>query len=129
MKERKSPKFGPIPRFIAKDCLRRGEVINTVMQCVVPRGDSRIALVYWLIYRGKGKQPWRWRLYARNGLVIGASSEAYRRRGGAVENAALLGCPIYQALKDRGVWTTGSETVWDWGIAGEPGEIEWMGAR
>lgn len=129
MREHNPPRFGPIPRFIAKDCLRRGDIINTVMRCVVPKGDSRIALVYWLIYRGKGKQPWRWRLYSRNGLVIGASSEAYTRRRGAVENASLLGCPVYQVEMIRGVWTTGSELVWEWGVAGEPVEIRWMGAR
>ena len=121
----KTPRFGPIPRFIAKDCLKKGEIIYTVLQCVVPRGDSRMALVYWVIYRGTGKQAWRWRLYARNGLIIGAASESYARRRGAMENAALMGCPAYRAPASRGVWTTGQDMAWEW----EPVEIRWIGAK
>lgn len=36
------------------------------------------------IYRDQGQ--WRWRIQAANGRIIGASSEAYRKRQRACEN-------------------------------------------
>lgn len=34
----------------------------------------------------RGVTGWRWRLRARNGRIIGASSEAYRVRARAIDN-------------------------------------------
>jgi len=40
---------------------------------------------------GKRARTWRWRLRdGRNGLIIGASSEAYSKRAGAVANLARV---------------------------------------
>lgn len=40
------------------------------------------------IYRGA--RGWRWRVRARNGRIVGASSEAFTRRAACVRNLFLL---------------------------------------
>jgi uncharacterized protein YegP (UPF0339 family) len=39
------------------------------------------------VYRGRGVQPWRWRLRARNGKIIADGAEGYATRG-SVRRAA-----------------------------------------
>lgn len=34
------------------------------------------------VYRGKGRQPWRWRLIAKNGKIVADSAEGYSTRAG-----------------------------------------------
>ncbi len=33
-----------------------------------------------IAYKGRGKQPWRWRLVARNGRIMADSAEGYARK-------------------------------------------------
>lgn len=40
------------------------------------------------LYRTSG--GWRWRIAARNGRIVGASTEAYRRRDGAEANLQMI---------------------------------------
>lgn len=47
------------------------------------------------------KGEFRWRVRARNGLIIGASSEGYTHRDDCWKNAALLSTAITAALADR----------------------------
>ena len=35
-------------------------------------------------YKGKGTQPWRWRLVASNGKIIADSAEGYASRGNVI---------------------------------------------
>lgn len=42
------------------------------------------------LYKGKGKQRWRWRLVARNGKIIADSGESYTRRIDAIKTVLLL---------------------------------------
>jgi uncharacterized protein YegP (UPF0339 family) len=41
------------------------------------------------IYRDR-KREWRWRIKARNGRIVGASSEGFNRRGKAQKNLWLI---------------------------------------
>ncbi len=41
-------------------------------------------------YKGKGRQPWRWRLVARNGKIVADSAEGYASRGNLQKSAARL---------------------------------------
>jgi uncharacterized protein YegP (UPF0339 family) len=45
------------------------------------------------IYRDR-KREWRWRIKARNGRIIGASSEGFERRARAKRNLALISCAL-----------------------------------
>ncbi len=47
----------------------------------------------------KSRNGWRWRVIARNGKIIGASSEGFISKRNAQDNARLLGAVL---------WT------WDW---------------
>lgn len=38
------------------------------------------------LYKMPSNGQWRWNLRARNGRIIGASTEAYRTRGAAIKN-------------------------------------------
>lgn len=39
---------------------------------------------------GRSRRSWRWRVRARNGEIIGASTEGYSRRSGAARNLGSL---------------------------------------
>lgn len=41
------------------------------------------------VYRDK-KKEWRWDMSVRNGKIVGASTESYKRRAGALKNLALV---------------------------------------
>lgn len=43
---------------------------------------------------------WRWRLTARNGRIVCASSEAFSSRAGAKRNARLTLTGLREALRD-----------------------------
>lgn len=45
---------------------------------------------------------WRWRLLARNGRIIGASSEAYRTRAGAMANFERVTMRALRDIPNRG---------------------------
>lgn len=46
---------------------------------------------------------WWWRVTHRNGKIVAASSEGYRNRGDAVDNArAVLKPAIFETLTDAG---------------------------
>ncbi len=40
-----------------------------------------------IIYKGRGVQPWRWKLIAANGRNIANGSEGYSRHGNALRAA------------------------------------------
>ena len=41
-------------------------------------------------YKGRGKHPWRWRLVARNGKIIGDGAEGYATKGNLRRAISLL---------------------------------------
>jgi uncharacterized protein YegP (UPF0339 family) len=45
------------------------------------------------IYRDQ-KREWRWRIKARNGRVVWASSEGFKRRARAKRNLVLVSCAL-----------------------------------
>jgi uncharacterized protein YegP (UPF0339 family) len=38
------------------------------------------------VYKGRGKQPWRWRVRARNGKLVACSGEGFRSRRNAMKS-------------------------------------------
>ncbi len=42
------------------------------------------------VYREKKTGDWRWRISARNGKIVGASTEGYKTRRRAVSNCILI---------------------------------------
>jgi uncharacterized protein YegP (UPF0339 family) len=51
---------------------------------------SRVQHVTIQIFKDRSGEDWRWTMRHRNGLIVGASTEGYRRRAGAVANIALV---------------------------------------
>lgn len=43
-----------------------------------------------IAYKGRGRQPWRWRLVARNGRIIADSAEGYSTRSNLRRAATRL---------------------------------------
>ncbi len=43
-----------------------------------------------VIYKGQGRQPWRWRLIAANGRNIANGGEGYSRHGNALRAAEKM---------------------------------------
>lgn len=41
------------------------------------------------------KGEWRWQVTGRNGKIIGASSESFKRKGKAIQNIALLNVAFF----------------------------------
>lgn len=65
------------------------------------------------IYRDAAGE-WRWSLKARNGRIVGASTESYRGRGGALRNLERV---TGFEVNDRGsrggsLWPTGTRRKW-----------------
>jgi uncharacterized protein YegP (UPF0339 family) len=61
--------------------------------------------LWWEFYIDR-RGEWRWRCTTRNGVVVGASTEGYKRRGRCIENAELFGAPadsLRAALGDQNV--------------------------
>jgi uncharacterized protein YegP (UPF0339 family) len=83
----------PFPKFISRHFLKAGYPIQIVLQTYVPYGQRGAQRVFWVIYRTT-KGEWRWTLFARNGRVLGASSEAFKRRRACLLNAGAHGCPL-----------------------------------
>lgn len=52
--------------------------------CTDSRGDT------WEVYQDAASQ-WRWRRKARNGQIVGASSEGYRNKSDCLANARRNG--------------------------------------
>lgn len=52
-------------------------------QCVDARGDR------WEIY--EGKDGWRWRRTAKNGNIVGASTQGYSHKSDCIANAERNG--------------------------------------
>lgn len=48
---------------------------------VVPKGTFKL-----VIYKGRGKQPWRWRVVARNGKKLACSGEGFASKRNAEES-------------------------------------------
>ncbi|MGK0188577.1 MAG: hypothetical protein ACI9R3_004388 [Verrucomicrobiales bacterium] len=45
----------------------------------------------WHFYQDK-KREWRWKRVARNGRIVGSSSEGYKNRSDCIDNARRNGC-------------------------------------
>lgn len=104
----------PFPKFISRHFLKAGYPIQIVLQTYVPYGQRGAQRVFWAVYRTT-KGEWRWTLFARNGRVLGASSEAFKRRRACLLNAGAHGCPLACALQlVRGVAKTEEMLAWDW---------------
>jgi uncharacterized protein YegP (UPF0339 family) len=56
----------------------------------------RIEFYRYNYYLKGHRREWRWRVRARNGKIIGASSEGYVRKRGAMANAQQLGRVLAQ---------------------------------
>lgn len=62
------------------------------------------------IYKGKGKQQWRWRLLAHNFKIIADSAEAYANRSNALRAAKRIkdilwtGCDVMDRDPVDGIW-------------------------
>lgn len=54
------------------------------------------------VYRDSRKE-WRWEMYSRNGLILAASTEGYKRRRRALENLRLVTGVWIPAIVVRGV--------------------------
>ena len=52
--------------------------------CRDSRGDT------WEVYKDR-KDEWRWRRKARNGKIVGASSESYKNKSDCINNARRKG--------------------------------------
>jgi uncharacterized protein YegP (UPF0339 family) len=55
-------------------------------------------------YKGKGRQPWRWRLVASNGKVVADSAEGYAKRGNLKRAVRRLANFITFAVQPEVVW-------------------------
>ena len=51
--------------------------------CTDKRGD------HWEIYQGK--DGWRWRRTAKNGNIVGASTQGYSHKSDCIANADMIG--------------------------------------
>jgi len=55
--------------------------------------DNYTQQVLWTIYKTLGDE-FRWRAQAENGVIVGASTQAYSRKRDCIQNARLFGFKI-----------------------------------
>lgn len=104
----------PFPKFISRHFLKSARPIRIVLKTHVPYGARGAQMVFWVFDQKPGRE-WRWTLFARNGKVLGASSEGFKRRSACLLNAGAHGCPLARELQVvRGIITTEGLLAWDW---------------
>lgn len=96
------------PAFISRWVLAVPQhVLQYVYEAHVPApwGDAGKVTLWWVIYHGvpalgalhhevTNKREYRWACFARNGQIVGASTEGYRKLRSCLANARLFGAPI-----------------------------------
>lgn len=132
----------PFPAFITHWAERHtGRYITHVYESVVPASDGaadRSQVLWWVFSKvvyvvPKRRVDIRWTCFAANGLIVGASSEAYTRMRACAQNARLLGAPIFSLSGGvRKAWfQAGIRRAWEWnpqfsqypqGLSGNMGE-------
>jgi uncharacterized protein YegP (UPF0339 family) len=55
-------------------------------------------------YKGRGKQPWRWRLVASNGQIMADSAEGYARKQNLRRALVSLGKQWQRGYELRVIW-------------------------
>jgi len=60
----------------------------------------RVGRLNWQLYINANDE-WQWRVKARNGLIIAASSEGFHRMSGALRNLKLLAPDAARRLEEQ----------------------------